>query len=318
MTETTKTILDKYQVRKTKKQKSEFIDYLTSSAKNMGYTPTVESGSLGSRNVVIGDVSKAKVVYTAHYDTCPALPFPNFITPKNFLIYFLYQIFITLIFLVIPLVALEVIFMAIAKASGLGEDLSHIIFMVIYFLVLGGFLALTMAGPANKHTVNDNTSGVTTLIDTMTILPDELKSDVAFIFFDLEEAGLVGSKSFFKKHKNVMNNKLLVNFDCVSDGENILLVLSKKARGYAKNLEEAFKANDNVKVEIATKGVFYPSDQASFPCGVGVAALNYSKALKTYYMDKIHADKDRVYREENIEFLAESSVKLASILSSKQ
>jgi hypothetical protein len=284
----------------------------------MGYTPTVERGSLGSRNVVIGDVSKAKVVYTAHYDTCPALPFPNFITPKNFLIYFLYQIFITLIFLVIPLVALEVIFMAIAKASGLGEDLSHIIFMVIYFLVLGGFLALTMAGPANKHTVNDNTSGVTTLIDTMTILPDELKSDVAFIFFDLEEAGLVGSKSFFKKHKNVMNNKLLVNFDCVSDGENILLVLSKKARGYAKHLEEAFKANDSVKVEIATKGVFYPSDQASFPYGVGVAALNYSKALKTYYMDKIHTDKDRVYREENIEFLAESSVKLASILSSKQ
>jgi hypothetical protein len=284
----------------------------------MGYTPTVENGSLGVRNVVIGDVSKAKVVYTAHYDTCPALPFPNFITPKNFLIYFLYQIFITLIFLVIPLVALEVIFMAIAKASGLSEDLSHIIFMVIYFLVLGGFLALTMAGPANKHTANDNTSGVTTLIDTMTILPDELKSDVAFIFFDLEEAGLVGSKSFFKKHKNVMNNKLLVNFDCVSDGENILLVLSKKARGYAKQLEEAFKANDSVKVEIATKGVFYPSDQASFPCGVGVAALNYSKALKTYYMDKIHTDKDRVYREKNIEFLAESSVKLASILSSKQ
>ena len=89
-----------------------------------------------------------------------------------------------------------------------------------------------MAGPANEHTVNDNTSGVTTLIDTMTILPDELKSDVAFIFFDLEEAGLVGSKSFFKKHKNVMNNKLLVNFDCVSDGENILLVLNKKAVHY--------------------------------------------------------------------------------------
>ena len=118
--------------------------------------------------------------------------------------------------------------------------------------------------------------------------------------------------------KVLMNNKLLVNFDCVSDGENILLVLNKKARGYAKQLEEAFKANESVKVEIATKGVFYPSDQASFPYGVGVAALNYSKALRTYYMDKIHTDKDRVYREENIEFLVESSVKLASILSSKQ
>ena len=190
MTETTKTILDKYQVRKTKKQKSEFIDYLTSTAKNMGYTPKVESGSLGVRNVVIGDVSKAKVVYTAHYDTCPALPFPNFITPKNFLIYFLYQIFITLIFLVIPLVALEVIFMAIAKASGLGEELSHIIFMVIYFLVLGGFLAHTMAGPANKHTVNDNTSGVAVHLNIMAQIQPEDKAKVAFIFFDLEEAGI--------------------------------------------------------------------------------------------------------------------------------
>jgi Zn-dependent M28 family amino/carboxypeptidase len=175
-----------------------------------------------------------------------------------------------------------------------------------------------MAGPANKHTANDNTSGVTTLIDTMTILPDELKGNVAFIFFDNEETGLWGSKSFFKKHKNAIADKLLVNFDCVSDGENILLVLNKKSRVYAEQLEEAFKANENVKVEIATKGVFYPSDQASFPCGVGVAALKYSKILRTYYMDKIHTGKDRVYREENIEFLAESSVKLATILSTKQ
>ena len=91
MTETTKTIFEKYQIRKTKKQKTEFISFVKGKAESLGYTCEIENGSFGARNIVVGDPKKAKVVYTAHYDTCPRLPFPNFITPKNFLIYLLYQ-----------------------------------------------------------------------------------------------------------------------------------------------------------------------------------------------------------------------------------
>ena len=84
MTEITQKILADWQVRKTKKQKTAFIEFLR------GYYPELQvekSGLLRSRNLVIGDVASAKVVYTAHYDTCAFMPVPNFITPKNIIYY---------------------------------------------------------------------------------------------------------------------------------------------------------------------------------------------------------------------------------------
>ena len=87
MTQTTKEIFEKYQVRKTKKQKTAFIEYVKQTAERYGYEYKVEKGAFGVRNIIIGNPDTAKVLYTAHYDTCARLPFPNFITPKNFFIY---------------------------------------------------------------------------------------------------------------------------------------------------------------------------------------------------------------------------------------
>ena len=91
-----KELFEKYEIRKNKKQKTQFIEWVKGMALDKGWTFNVEKGSFGTRNIVIGDVDNAKVVFTAHYDTCAVLPFPNFITPKNFLVYFIYQIFICL------------------------------------------------------------------------------------------------------------------------------------------------------------------------------------------------------------------------------
>ena len=91
----------------------------------------------------------------------------------------------------------------------------------------------------------------------------------------------------------------------------MLFVMSKKSLKYKELLENNFSSNQDVSVEILSKGVFYPSDQANFKCGVGVASLKYSKIFKTEYMDRIHTKKDTIYREENIEFLTKCSVNLA-------
>ena len=83
MNETTARLFESHEVRKTKKQKSAFIDFVSERAEQLGYECKVERGSFGARNISVGDVNTASVVYTAHYDTCPRLPFPNFITPKT-------------------------------------------------------------------------------------------------------------------------------------------------------------------------------------------------------------------------------------------
>ena len=69
----------------------------------------------------------------------------------------------------------------------------------------------------------------------------------------------------------------------------------------------------DIAVDI-TRNAFYPSDNASFKGGIGVAALKTSKHFGTLYMDRIHTNKDVIYREENIEFLTNGAIKLAQML----
>lgn len=317
MTEASKYIFDNFHIRKTKKQKDGFIDHILQFSKDHGYSAKVDKGSFGARNIVVGNPASAKAVYTAHYDTCPRLPFPNFITPKNFFYYLVYQLLITVVLLAVLFVVafgLSYVTDLICDALAIGEDLADL--LSYYAWLLGYFLTffLFMSGPANKHTANDNTSGVITLMEIMQALPDEKKNEIAFVFFDLEEMGLFGSSGFASKHKKEMKDKLLLNFDCVSDGNTILFAVKNSAKKYIPALEKSFVSNDSFTVDIASKGVFYPSDQANFKAGVGVAALNYSKKLRTLYMDKIHTDKDVVFKEENIEFLTSGAVRLCDEL----
>lgn len=312
MTETTKEIFEKYQVRKTKKQKTDFIDYAKQTAERLGYACTVEKGSFGVRNIVVGNPDTAKVLYTAHYDTCPRLPFPNFITPENFLIYLLYQFLIVGLFFAL-LFAAGFLFGVIVSFVPVAEDIKSSIVSFLQFAVYWISLFLLIAGPANKNTANDNTSGVTTVFDIMTALPQDQKGKVAFVLFDLEEAGLLGSSAFASKHKAIKNNSLVINFDCVSDGETILFALKRTTKKYAELLEKAFVSTPDVAVKI-TKNAFYPSDNASFKGGIGVAALKKAKFFGTLYMDRIHTKKDTVYRQENIRFLTDGAIKLTKLL----
>ena len=191
----------------------------------------------------------------------------------------------------------------------LGSTVSLRAVQITYVLLL----VMLLAGPANKHTANDNTSGVTLLLDVMRELPADKRADVAFVFFDLEEAGLLGSMAFAKAHKTQMKNKLLVNFDCVSDGNHMLFMLRKGARGKKIAFESAFASADGIEVEVVEKGTFYPSDQANFNGGVGVAALNSTKS-GLLYMGRIHTARDVIYNEQNIEFLKDGAIRLLELI----
>ncbi len=300
-------IFSKYQIRKTKKQKTAFIDFAIQKITEEGYSVVVENGSLGVRNIVVGNPDTAKVVYTAHYDTCPRLPFPNFLTPKSIGVYLLYNLAIVLGFLAIA-IAVGVFIGAMAVAFDFSSDVGATLVRIVYFALL----IATMLGPANKHTANDNTSGVTVLFGIIKALPKEYRDSVAFVFFDCEEMGLLGSSSFAKKHKSVKNGTLLINFDCVSDGKDVMVLAQKAAEQYRDTLAAAYVSNDGIEVEVTNKA-FYPSDQSKFKKGVGVAVFKRTKG-GMLYINKIHTNKDTVFQRENIDFLVSCSVKLAELL----
>ena len=209
-------ILNEFQIRKSPVQKSSFRCWLSDKLTSHGYIVRVESGGslIKSSNVIVGNPETAKVVFTAHYDTCAVLPFPNFITPQNIILYLLYQILI-LVPIFILAIGAEILLLA------LWHDAPMWMALLIVYAVLGFCIWWMMAGPANKHTMNDNTSGVATLMEIALSLPAEKRNAVAFIFFDNEEKGLLGSTLFKKKHGVKTKNTPVINFDCVSDGDYI-------------------------------------------------------------------------------------------------
>lgn len=306
-----KKILDDFQTRKTKAQKSNFTSFLISELeKNEIYAKIDESGSIiKSRNIVIGDISKANVIFTAHYDTAPKLPFPNFITPKNLLFYIFYQILI--------LLPLFIICFLVSFISMIFFENILIAYFLCAFLALG-FVYIIMFGKENKNTVNDNTSGIITLCEIMLNMTKDELATTAFVFFDNEELGLIGSSAFAKQHREEIKGKIVINFDCVSDGETIMVVVNGVARKkYGDIITSAYSINDDYKVKpFITKALttFYPSDQMNFPINIAVAALKRKRFLG-YYLDRIHTKHDTVFREENIRYLIKSSIKFVQLLS---
>ncbi|MCR2032566.1 M28 family peptidase [Anaerofustis stercorihominis] len=294
-------IFDKYQVRKSYNDKSKFIEYLESIFNKLGIKFNIDNHGrmIKSRNIIVGDIDEADTIFTAHYDTCAKLPFPNFITPKNIFIYLLYSLFLA--FLII---------LSASICAFIAELLFHksLISRLIYMFILFMDIYLMIFGKPNRHTANDNTSGVITLLTIIHGLDREYMDKTAFVFFDNEEAGLVGSSAFKKKYKN-LNDKLIINFDCVSDGDNIMFVCSKKAKFDKKFeiLEENLnKEKENYKKNVLienTKNTFYPSDQMIFKNSIGVAVLK-KKPIMGYYMDKIHTNKDIVFDKRNIDFIS--------------
>ena len=300
MTDISKEILDKWQIRKTKKQKTDFISFLeTKLGKDNVH---VETGkSFGSRNIIIGntDISNVDYVVCAHYDTQPVLPFPNFLAPKNMIAYILYMTILTLVMLGISIGSS----IAVIKLGGTIQLAN-----LAYYAVLFIFVGIMMFGPANKHTANDNTSGVITVLDAYQDSTIRDSGKVAFVLFDHEEVGLIGSSNYASMHKKEIKNQVVINIDCIGDGSAIMFILSKhleKEKDKANMIREALRnisAKDTTKeilVESA-KSTFYPSDQLNFKKNIALAAFNKNKIFG-YYLDKVHTSKDTVCDYKNIE-----------------
>lgn len=296
MIETPMDVFRDFPVRKTKKQKQAFREAVQSYAEQLGYPCTVESGSLGIRNLVIGNSQQADYLVTAHYDTCARLPIPNFLTPCNFWPFLLWQVVLVLLILgVCILMGLGVGFLT--GSGAIGSWCGYLMIWVI--------LALMLIGPANPSNANDNTSGVVTLLEIAKSMPGNQRKKVCFVLFDLEEAGLIGSASYRKAHKSQIDRQMVLNLDCVGDGDYLTLFPTKGLKKDRKRLTSLYKACGyfgKKSILVHEQGFsFYPSDQANFPWGVGICALN--KRGKTLYLSRIHTKKDTILERTNVNLL---------------
>lgn len=296
------TIMEKYQQRRTKKQKTAFIEMLQTRYPALRVEKT---GLMGSRNLIYGDPDTAKIVFTAHYDTVNVSLIPNLVTPDRPWIRYLNTLLV-----LAPMIIVTILAGNLAEALGMSYDAQRYIALLVYWLM---FVLTFFVGKPSAHTANDNTSGVLALCRLIDELPSD--SGAAFIFFDNEEYGCIGSGSFYKAHKAAMQDKLIFNLDCIGDGDTILLVTSKKLPAeHCSRLRAAFTPTDayGVRIESAKK-VNYSSDQKHFPHSVAAAAMKRKKWLGLY-MDRIHTKNDTVCAPENIEYVTRCAAELVKML----
>lgn len=295
-------ILSLFPIRKSRKQKDAFLDAVTGYARNQGYCVSVEEGKWGVRNIVIGDPVHAKHLITAHYDTPASIGLPNLIAPNNPFAFFLIQFSLVGI-----LVALAVAVGFLTFWLGVKDQIALIVGYAVYMVLL----LLMLRGPANRNNANDNTSGVVTVLEILSDLPEDLRSSVCFVLFDLEEAGLVGSAAYRKRHKDVTENQIVLNLDCVGDGDVIQLTPVKKARKDLDLLKSLSNICGNVgkkELRLRSKG-FYKgsSDHKNFPKGVAIMAFRHCKCIGLY-CSKIHTWRDKILDSENVTVLKEALI----------
>lgn len=294
-----------FPVRKSKKQKELFRQEVQAYAEALGYSCQVEAGSFGSKNVVIGNPERAKYLVTAHYDTCARMPIPNLITPCNPWLFMGYQLLVCLL-MIVPS-------MAVGALAGYVFH-EFLVGYFVFMVLLWGDIILMLVGPANSSNANDNTSGVVTVLEIAKSLPEKYRKDVCFVLFDLEEAGLIGSASYRKAHKKASNSQLILNLDCVGEGNEILFFPTsklKKDKEKLAALERIAGQFGKKKVSVRAKGFsIYPSDQGHFPYGVGICALNRGKV--GLYLSKIHTPRDTSLDETNVNILRAAIITLIS------
>ncbi len=293
------TLTQLFPMRKTKAQKEAFRQWMLQTAQSLGYSAQVEVNSclVRCRNVVIGQPEKARVLVTAHYDTAPEMFLPNFITPRNLFVYVLYQVgLLAAMFLISALCSFALY--ALTHSAGLAA----LAFIAAYWALL----LVMLIGPANKHCANDNTSGVAAVLELMRRLPAQERDKVAFLLFDNEEKGLLGSIGYATAHKGIKKNTLLINLDCVGDGETLLFFTRKKTRRLPEytQLCAAFAALPERKVAFFPMATsVYPSDQSNFQHGIAVCACRWKRGIG-YYCPNLHTRRDTVCAQSNLEDLA--------------
>lgn len=300
-------IQEKFPVRNSPEQKSAFRAWARETASAAGWDAKTETLNKHN-NIVIGDPETAKVIMTAHYDTPKTAIFPNLMLPTSKILFLAYQIGVVLVIL-IPAIAAAFAARDLLQLD-MRDPMSPIKMLIPYLAVYLGLFVLGFKTFTNRHNANDNTSGTAAVLETALSLPEDTRNKAAFILFDDEEKGKLGSKAFAKEHAEIKRNTLVLNLDCVGYGDNFLMIYKENCENTAafETIRSTFLQTPNAAA-VNDKTGRANSDQTNFDRGIAVVACKKSKH-GVMYVDKIHTNRDTAVNEENIHILRDTALKM--------
>lgn len=275
-------LIQEYGVRKNKQEKAKFREFAKDYFESLGYDVVIQNSIFG-KNVIVGDITSNNVVL-AHYDT-----------PGN-------NRFIML------------------GSNKLGVIIPQIFFMIFFFFTIGVINGITnsiltfpigavivlylLIFTKNKHNVNDNTSGVVSVMKLAKRMKNDNLNNVLFVLCDNEEKGLFGAyalKRYLKKRK-ALKNKKYIALDCVAHGSYILISRSTSKMDLSNEVETSFNESNTEYNIVKRKSAVLMSDHAVFgQAGVLIAGVDKT-IFNGYTIKNIHNKFDDMY---DIDFIKE-------------
>lgn len=284
-------IIGKYGVRFFPNQKKRFRKFVIEELNSLGINCREVKG-----NIVAGNVEEAEYIITAHYDTPGIMPgWINYIVK-----YFGHTRQISFSILLIIMFSL----------------FSYFNLHLINNILLIWMLSILIP---NKNNYNDNTSGVLTLLNishqiSMDSEKSFLKDKIALVFFNNEEWGLLGSnamKKYWLKNKISLEEKKIINLDCIGTGDLVMLTHGKNSN-LVENIESSLKNSSNGKEIVKYRYKLIPlSDEYNFKeyNTAGIIFCNKTKVPGGYYIPLVHSSKDKILELENIHWLTREILK---------
>ena len=295
-------IVSAYGVRFFPKQKKRFLQFVQEELNELGW----KDREIIKGNLVVGDIKNAEFIFTAHYDTPGRMP--SFFG-------FLFKIF-GHTRQILAMSAIFIFLLMFTKIMVLYKKFFILSMISPVVLILSIWLIISILTP-NRKNYNDNTSGALTLLNIANEISknnEHMKKKTALVFFNNEEWGLLGSaamKKYWNKNGVQIQNKRIINFDCVGNG-NIVMLTHGKNSGLAEDLESALSKSSNKDIIKFKYRIIPLSDDYNFRNSntVGIVFCNESIIPGGYYIPLVHSSKDIKLRLENIEWITAEVIKI--------
>lgn len=301
-------VTNKHGARMKRSHKKDFREFISEIATSMGYDAKIEK-NLFAHNVVIGNPETAEIVLTAHYDTPPNMPY-HFVKKQ-----------VSIFGVALP-VALGVgVILTRYAINSQNSDLLEFMLNTLQgstYLLDGvaaaslgiGLYSFGLLGGENKNNYDDNSSGIIALLTLMNYyrnLPESERNKIAFVMFDNEEKGLIGSLCYTTKHKT--NNQRFLNYDCIGRGNRVnVLYTGKVANEFATDICSGLEplVSQGFEPRLKRSNMKTMSDHLSFQNTRGnITILCDEKDAPV--TEHIHSSKDTFISLDTISEIAKSS-----------
>lgn len=299
--------LKRKQIRHSRKEKDDFIEFLKQKLHKHGFEyNVVQAKVINSIHLETVSESDPDVILMAHYDTSNIMPV-------------WYEWLIRLCGHTRSLLTLLIFILV--------DQLLH---LTNNDLIIRGFeivVVLTFIIPVlfikNKHTMNDNTSGVIALLLLAEKISknETLKKRVKIVFTDNEEKMLLGSfqlRRIWKKNSFSYKNTKIISIDSIGRGDYVVISYNIVNR-IANELNKMF-AENQINSKSINMWVTPFSDAYNFWFK---GAVNINMMSKTiipggYYIKNIHSYRDKEISKDNIRIIVESLEKYIITCSNMQ